>query len=108
MPWFCSSATTPFQLAASAKAPCTRTTVGAGRVVMVWLASGSTGWSGCTQGGAQRADSERDRGLGGVCLAQGVEHHEVVDDGLEAHRGDGDPGFTELVGVRLALVAQDV
>ena len=47
-------------------------------------------------------------GAGGVGVGEGVEHHEVVDDALEADRGDRHAGVAELVRVRLALVAQDV
>ncbi|KOV93014.1 hypothetical protein ADL04_28960 [Streptomyces sp. NRRL B-3648] len=54
----------------------------------------------------QGADREVD---GGVGAGQGVEHHEVVDDALEADCGDRDTGGAEFVGgVGLALVAQDV
>src|SRR5436309_15965688 len=104
MPWLCSSAMTPDQLAASANAPWTRTTVGVDLV----MSGFSPRVSGGVQGGTQGGDGHRDGGLGGVGAAQGVEHHEVVDDALETHRGDRDAGLTELVGVGLALVAQHV
>jgi hypothetical protein len=47
-----------------------------------------------------------DRRIGGVGLAQGVEHHEVVDDALVADRGDRDTGLAQLVCVGLTLVAR--
>src|SRR4051794_10113906 len=65
-----------------------------------------TRWS--VEGGAEVADRLPDGGLGGVGVAQGVEHHEVVDDALIAGGRDGYAGGAELVGIGLALVAQDV
>lgn len=47
-----------------------------------------------------------DGGLGGVGLAQRVEHHEVVDDALVTDGGDRNSGLAQPVRVRLALVAQ--
>jgi len=43
-----------------------------------------------------------------VGLAQGFEHDKVVDDALVPDCGDRDSGGAEVVGVGLALVAQDV
>src|SRR4029453_1438512 len=45
---------------------------------------------------------------GGVGVRQGVEHDEVVDDGVEAVGGDRDTSLAELVGIGLALVADHV
>ncbi len=64
--------------------------------------------SGGVQGAGQGCDRLGDGGAGGVCAAQGVEHDEVVDDALVAHRGDGDTGGAQLGGICLALVAQHV
>jgi zinc/manganese transport system permease protein len=60
------------------------------------------------EGLAQGGGGEVDGGLGGVGLAQGVEHDEVVDDALVADRGHRDSGRAELAGVGLAFVAKDV
>ena len=63
---------------------------------------------GSCEGLAEEGDCLADCRIGGLGLAQGVEHHEVVDDALEADCGDRDAGLAQLVGVRLALVAEDV
>src|SRR6478736_8569821 len=60
------------------------------------------------EGFAEERDGLADRRVGGVGLAQGVEHHEVVDDALVSDRGDRDARLAQLVRVGLALVAQDV
>ena len=49
-----------------------------------------------TQRGAQYAAGLGNGGLGGVRFAAGVEHDEVVDDALIAHRSHWDTGLTEL------------
>lgn len=66
--------------------------------------SGSDGGERRTQGGDRLGDG----GLGGVGPAQGVEHHEVVDDALIADGGHRHPRVAELGRVGLALVAQDI
>jgi hypothetical protein len=53
---------------------------------------------------AEVADSLGDGGAGGLGAAQGVEHHEVVNDALVAGSGDGDAGGAELGRVGFALV----
>src|SRR5580700_9677034 len=60
------------------------------------------------QGGAEKLPALGGGGLGGVSVAQGVEHDEVVDSAVIAHRGDRDPGGAQVGGVGLALVAQHV
>src|SRR3954465_8767835 len=52
-----------------------------------------------------RLIDRRPRAIG---LAQGVEHHEVVDDPLVARRRHVDAGRAQLAPVGLTLVAQDV
>ena len=54
-------------------------------------------WIGLLDGGGRR---------GGA--ADGVEHHEVVDDAVEADAGGAHARLGELAGVGLALVAQHV
>jgi hypothetical protein len=54
--------------------------------------------------GAERFAEERDRLLdrrvGGVRFAQGVQHHEIVNDALVADGGDRDAYLAQLVRVR--------
>ena len=57
---------------------------------------------------AQERDRLLDRRVGGVRFAQGVQHHEVVDDRLVADRCHRDACFAQLVRVRLAFVAEDI
>src|SRR5688572_12038633 len=64
--------------------------------------------SGGAVGGANGAYGLVDGGVRGLGAAQRVEHDEVVDDALVADGGDGDAGGAQLVGVRFALVAQNV
>src|SRR5215211_4569759 len=57
---------------------------------------------------SQRVGGQGDGAPGGVGVGEGVEHDEVVDDGLEAAGGDSDASLAELVGIGLALVADHV
>jgi hypothetical protein len=44
----------------------------------------------------------------GICLGQGVEHHEVVEDALVAHGCHIDARFPQLAPVGLAFITQDI
>src|SRR6476619_2088679 len=89
-------------------------TLGSVRAVCASVVLITTSWlrrcrlSAGREGFAEKRDGLADRRVGGVGLAQGVEHHEVVDDALIADSGDGDVGVAQLVRVGLAFVAQDV
>jgi hypothetical protein len=56
----------------------------------------------------QPVSGEGDGPSRGVGVRQGVQHDEVMNDGLEPDRRNGDTGLPKLVGVSLALVAQHV
>src|ERR1039457_3896232 len=100
-----SSGMTAAKLDASAKAPWTRTTVGwvSGMIVLHLYRDGSRAgrgrgreWLLVVQGGAEELAALGGGGLRGVGVAQGVDHHEVVDDALVADRGNRDAGGAEL------------
>src|SRR5205823_2965275 len=56
----------------------------------------------------KRCHSEIYRGPSGFGVTKRVEPHEIVDRAVEPHGRGGDTGVTELVGVRLTLVAEYV
>src|SRR4051794_26779728 len=57
---------------------------------------------------AEHMDGLFDSGRCGGGLADGVEHHEVVDDAVVADAGGAHAGLGELASIGLALVAKDV
>ena len=57
---------------------------------------------------AQPVVSESDHAARGGFVREGVEHHEVVNDSLVAHGGDVYARLSELVGIRLSLIAKHV
>jgi hypothetical protein len=57
------------------------------------------------QGGAEELPALGRGGLGGVGVAQSVDHDEVVDDALVSDGGDRDADLTELGGVGLRAAA---
>ena len=53
-------------------------------------------------------DGLLDGGGRGLRPPEGVEHHEVVDDGVVTHGRDRDAGLEQTPGVGLSLVAEHV
>ncbi len=67
-----------------------------------------TGVSAVVEGRAQGVDGEPAGDVGGAGVAQAVQEEEVVDHAGHADGGHVHTGLAQLVGVLLALVAQDV
>src|SRR5580658_3218592 len=62
----------------------------------------------CTERSPQSSDREGDRRLRRLGVTKRVQPHEVMDRAVETDRRRRDPCFTELVRVRLALIAQHI
>ncbi|MGX1274767.1 hypothetical protein RKD18_007961 [Streptomyces phaeoluteigriseus] len=60
------------------------------------------------QCGVEEVDGEFACDVGGSGVTEAVQEEEVVDHAGDTDGGDIDAGLAELVGVLLALVAQDI